>query len=232
MKMDDGNDMAKSDDVLKQWALRCLLPSPEEARLRAQLAWQVQARSKMLMPLIGETRRAVEAKLYRVALQAALTLPDICGSVEYPELKDNVAERYIRWCETHLACYHDQVDREFGTPYVNGEVIYNLRNNLLHGGKAAIDKAKFKRDETNVLDRLTLVVGMSEGTKVQAAIKSSDGLEHKVIILTVAELAHDICNAAEKSYHDHQAEFDRQLTPILDYSSVIPNGASAKGVMD
>ena len=230
--MDDENDVTKSDDVLKQWVLRCLNSSPEEARLRAQLAWQVQARSKMLMPLIGETRRAVEAKLYRVALQAALTLPDICGSVEYPELKDNVAERYIRWCETHLACCHDQVDREFGTPYVSGEVVYNLRNNLLHGGKAAIDKAKFKRDETNVLDRLTLVVGISEGLKFQMAVKSSDGRNHKTITLTVAELVHDICDAAEKSYHDHQAEFDRQLTPILDYSSTIPNGAFAKGAVD
>ena len=177
-------------------------------------------RSKMLGPLITETRKALDAKLHHVALQSALTLPDICGSVEYPELKDNIAERYIRWCEAHLECCPDRPGRENGVPNVSGEVIYNLRNNLLHTGCAKVDRSKFKRDETNVLDHLVLIVGSYEGLQMAAAVDVPNRPSVKAIITTVESLVHDICDAAEKSYAAHREEFDRQLSPVLDFSTV------------
>lgn len=177
-------------------------------------------RSKMLGPLIAETRQALDAKLHHVALQSALTLPDICGSVEYPDLKDNIAERYIRWCETHLECCSDRPGRENGVPNVSGEVIYNLRNNLLHAGCAKVDRSKFKRDETNVLDHLILIVGSYEGMQWAAAVDIPNRPRVKAIITTVEALVRDICDAAEKSYVAYRDEFDRQLSPILDFSKV------------
>lgn len=177
-------------------------------------------RNKMLGPLIAETRQALDAKLHHVALQSALTLPDICGSVEYPESKDNIAERYIRWCESHLECCSDRPGRENGVPNVSGEVIYNLRNNLLHAGCAKVDRSKFKRDETNVLDHLILIVGSYEGVQVAAAVDIPNRPSVKTIITTVEALVHDICDAAEKSYAGHRDEFDCQLSPILDFSKV------------
>lgn len=177
-------------------------------------------RSKMLEPLIAETRQALDVKLYHVALQAALTLPDICGNVEYPELKDNIAERYIRWCESHLECCSDRPGRENGVPNVSGEVIYNLRNNLLHAGCAKVDRSKFKRDETNVLDHLILIAGSYEGMQVAAAVDIPNRPSVKAIIMTVEVIVRDICDAAEKSYAAYRDEFDRLLSPILDFSKV------------
>ncbi len=174
----------------------------------------------MLGPLIAETRQALDAKLHHVALQSALTLPDICGSVEYPDLKDNIAERYIRWCETHLECCSDRPGRENGVPNVSGEVIYNLRNNLLHAGCAKVDRSKFKRDEANVLDHLILIVGSYEGMQWAAAVDIPNRPSVKAIITTVEALVRDICDAAEKSYAMYRDEFDRQLSPILDFSKV------------
>lgn len=92
------------DDALSESIIRGLFLNGVEGERCDLRLREVIRENKMLAPLIVETRQALDAKLFRVALQSALTLPDICGSVEYPELKDNIAERYIRWCEAHLEC--------------------------------------------------------------------------------------------------------------------------------
>ena len=46
-----------------------------------------------MLKLINEIRTSVKAGLFRCALGMALTLPDICGQVEYPKEK-SVGKRY------------------------------------------------------------------------------------------------------------------------------------------
>ena len=182
---------------------------------------QKMAGSPMLEALIAEMRRALDAKLYHVAILSALTLPDVCSCVESPELRDNIAERYIRWCDDNLDCCRDRPGRENGVPNVSGEAIYNLRNNLLHTGSAAVDQTKFKRDDTNYLNHLVLMAGVCEGLQVAANIDFPEymGIKaRKAIITTVEALVHSICDAAEICYREHRAEFDGGLSPILDFS--------------
>ena len=186
----------------------------------------------MLEALIAETRRALDAKLYHVAILSALTLPDVCSCVESPELRDNIAERYIRWCDDNLDCCRDRPGRENGVPNVSGEAIYNLRNNLLHRGSAAVDQTKFKRDDTNYLDHLVLTAGVYEGLQVAANIDFPEGLgikARKAVITTVEALVHSICDAAEICYREYKSEFDGSMSPILDFSKIdwakeVPNG--------
>ena len=219
--MGKGRELPAGDDsVLLKTVLQGLFPKGDALLQTRRQMRELGERSKMLEPLIAETRQALDVKLYHVALQAALTLPDICGNVEYPELKDNIAERYIRWCESHLECCSNRPGRENGVPNVSGEVIYNLRNNLLHAGCAKVDRSKFKRDEANVLDHLILIVGSYEGLQMATSVDIPNRPSVKTIITTVEALVHDICDAAEKSYAAHRDEFDRQLSPILDFSKV------------
>ena len=51
-----------------------------------------------------EIRAARKNGFARVALPAAIALPDICARVEYPELSSNkkVGERYKKWIQTFL----------------------------------------------------------------------------------------------------------------------------------
>ena len=44
---------------------------------------------------IQEARKCLDNGLYEAALALALTLPDICGQVEYPAIK-KVGERYTK----------------------------------------------------------------------------------------------------------------------------------------
>ena len=57
----------------------------------------------MIHKLIDEIEIALENNLYLVALNTALTLPDICGKAEYPQLK--TAERYKKWYDEYIGQY-------------------------------------------------------------------------------------------------------------------------------
>lgn len=172
----------------------------------------------MLFNLISETRKALDAELFHVALQSALTIPDICACVEYPKLKDNIAERYIQWCEAHLECCKDTYYRENSTPRISGEAIYNLRNNVLHAGHLDVEKRKFKRDPLDALDKLILVYGM-EGFHISTQVDLSavpGGRVVQGITTTVEALVNGICDAGEESYRAHQAAYDAQPDHLVD----------------
>lgn len=82
-----------------------------------------------------------EGNLY-AALSLALTLPDICASLEDPKGKSK--ERYERWCKQWL-------EPKFTTPalgrfpekiFVSAQDCYQLRCALLHSGSAEIPPEK------------------------------------------------------------------------------------------
>lgn len=82
--------------------------------------------------LVREIDAAVKGKLYSVALVALLTLPDICGSMEYGETEP-VRDRYIKWLETFgvlLWSSYQKKDVNFGPSDV-----YELRCRVLHQGE-------------------------------------------------------------------------------------------------
>ena len=54
--------------------------------------------------LVGETRKMLENDLYFVVLNSALTLPDICGKVEYPDERSSKS-RYIFWYDEKIGKY-------------------------------------------------------------------------------------------------------------------------------
>lgn len=99
----------------------------------------------------------------RVVLPAAISLPDICGKVEYPDLSGNknVGERYKKWVQTFLKgvcpiestlecleCQRNNTSEKFtcgdscqkqDETYDYGIVqlakrLYQLRNNVTHKG--------------------------------------------------------------------------------------------------
>lgn len=50
---------------------------------------------------IQEARKCLDNGLYEAALALALTLPDICGQVEYSAIK-KVGERYTKWIDNFM----------------------------------------------------------------------------------------------------------------------------------
>lgn len=102
----------------------------------------------MVNKLIEEINLALDNNLYLVALNTALTLPDICGKAEYPELK--TAERYKKWYQENIGQHEqrpDDKENNIDFPYLSDNVVYQLRCSLLHQGNPNIEKGKTGIDE-------------------------------------------------------------------------------------
>lgn len=79
----------------------------------------------MVERLINEVNIALENRLYLVALNTALTLPDICGKAKYPELR--TASRYKKWYQEHVGQYEKSTKSSNNMPYLSADVVYQLR---------------------------------------------------------------------------------------------------------
>lgn len=58
----------------------------------------------MVFRFVHDIRKALENELYFVALSSALTLPDICGKVAYPDERSS-RKRYILWYDEEIGKY-------------------------------------------------------------------------------------------------------------------------------
>ena len=98
---------------------------------------------------IEEIEFCLEHERYLAALSLALTLPDICGRAEYPTLGNT--KRYIQWYNQYMDQYkkgNTLYDQDM--PYLSGEVVYNLRNSMLHSGNPNVEKDKIKEEQSKV----------------------------------------------------------------------------------
>ena len=57
----------------------------------------------MLLKIIDDVNKALDAECYFSALSLVLTIPDICGKAEFPE--KGPTRRYIDWFDKHIAKY-------------------------------------------------------------------------------------------------------------------------------
>ena len=102
----------------------------------------------MIDQLLKDIEEAVRLKLYSVALIGLLTLPDICGAVEYGE-DVAVGERYLKWLnEFGKMMWRNEKDKKWFSP----EDVYELRCNVLHLGKVAKNNSDRRRIGISVPD--------------------------------------------------------------------------------
>jgi len=109
--------------------------------------------------LINDMYHALDANCYLAAPEVALTLPDICGKAEYPDKK--CGERYRDWYDEYVGEFEktplpDNAEDATEMPWLSGEVIYSLRNSLLHQGNPNIETKRIHQPE-NKIDYFELV---------------------------------------------------------------------------
>ncbi len=73
----------------------------------------------------------------KAALDIALSLPDICGSVAYPEVS-HIGKRYSRWYDEYIGKF-EKMPSEKPCPWLNGYVVWYFRNCLKHCWQTGID---------------------------------------------------------------------------------------------
>jgi hypothetical protein len=111
----------------------------------------------MMLQLIDDVNKALDAECYYSALTLVLTFPDICGKAEYPQER-STAKRYIDWYDKHIGKYEQCPCEQYQNmpmPYLSGEVVYSLRNSLLHQGTPNIDV--HLKDDNNKIDCFELI---------------------------------------------------------------------------
>lgn len=91
-----------------------------------------------LKSILHEIEKALDAKLYYLAIAVALSIPDICACLEFDPDKPAWADRktYTAWCSRNLA-------GKFKV--LTGDDLYNIRGGVVHKGRLEHQKLRFDR---------------------------------------------------------------------------------------
>jgi hypothetical protein len=138
-------------------------------------------------------RNSLENKNWYAALTLALTLPDICGRLEFPDKSSS--KRFIHWFNDYLLDEYT-LKNMWGTHvFLNGEDAYALRCAYLHQGEVNIEDQRVRK----VLSEFTFVIPPENGVIHRNQINNLLQLQVDIFCL-------DICNAIEKWVNNVSSE--------------------------
>lgn len=156
----------------------------------------------MIDRLVQEINTALDNGCYLVALSSALTLPDICGKAEYPD--ESSRSRYKKWYSEHIGQFEkpptdEENIKDFGCdmPYPSANVVYDLRNSLLHSGNPNLEEEK--KNITSF--RLIITKDYSIGGM------SSLGKGTRELDIAIRNLCFKLCDVARRFYHENKEKF-------------------------
>ena len=176
----------------------------------------------MMLQLIDDVNKALDAECYYAALALALAFPDICGKAEFPQEK-STAKRYKNWYDEQIGeferCPCGQC-QSMPMPYLSGEVVYSLRNSLLHQGTPNIDVNGIK-DNNNKIDLFELAIESKNPFDIYGDSASIyDGCK-RTYCVNVRRLCLILCISAKAYYERNKDKFNFFHYSIIDLDSAI-----------
>ncbi len=92
--------------------------------------------------IVTSIKRSLEVQLWMPALALALTLPDVCSQIEYPEYAGpgSTGKRYPKWFECWVKEKLFRIGHDGKEFPMSGEDCYAFRNAFLHVGEAKLQK--------------------------------------------------------------------------------------------
>lgn len=155
-----------------------------------------------MLDLINDIENALKNNCLRVALGMALTIPDICGQVEFPKL--NVGERYSKWCDKYLKNQGFKTTGNSGDKVITGDMCYKLRCSYLHSGNLELNQRK--NDDFPEF-HLLMCSKDDRGIYCEPLHKDLQGKD-LMITIDVRHLTLVLCNAAKEYYEKHEDKTD------------------------
>lgn len=101
--------------------------------------------------LLIQIEKSLDIGLYMIALQSALTLPDICGALEYPE--QGVGNRYKTWYTNY---YHELVQYPGIDQSLNADECYAFRCSFVHQASTKHKKLDYEIVFLNPMSNTTI----------------------------------------------------------------------------
>ena len=172
---------------------------------------------------VQSVRKAFNTGLYESALALALTLPDICAIIEYPNIT-LVGERYIKWSNSHIFIDNpSNVNENFA-----GAALYQLRCNFLHSGSSDIHKNSGSPTGQVYIKHFSLMKpkvnkeGSGELLVQAAVLKDTDTQEEIYAVkMNLRYIIEQICDTAELFYEGwgNKSDFDDHTVEFSDYGA-------------
>ena len=177
----------------------------------------------MVLKIIADIRKALENNLHFVALNSALTLPDICGKAAYPNCK--VGDRYKAWYDEFVGKYEVPPTNESGPDdtkmsYLSGEVVYSLRNSFLHQGTPNIEPEKIKAEE-NKIDNFSLIIGSKKKFDIYPDISGLGNGKIRTYSVNIRRLCIIIGASASAYYKENKSKFNFFNYTIIDWDQEV-----------
>ena len=165
--------------------------------------------------------RALDANCYLAALSIALTLPDICGKAAFPA-ETKVSRRYINWFDEHIGVYEKNLSggkSDDEIPYLSGEVVYQLRNSVLHQGTPNVEKDAIKKSQ-NKIDNFQLVIEQKNKFDIYSDSAGIINNKYREYRVNVRRLCLIVSKTAACYYNDNKEKFNFFNFSILDWDEV------------
>lgn len=153
---------------------------------------------------IDEIKKALDAGAYFAALALSLTLPDICGQIEYPGSK--VGVRYVKWYDKYVKPLYFIKDDVAPKRQFDGEMCYALRCSLFHSWNFKLPiKFRIHIDKANGVHNIH-----------DLYIESEDSL----VDLDAYGICYYIARAVQDFYYNHEKkeDFEKYDCVIIDES--------------
>lgn len=176
---------------------------------------------------IQEIEFNMKDRRWQSALALALTLPDICGGIAYPELVKRYRDgrvmtdrygnptrdtgtQYILWFDTYAAGFFLKTESS-EEPYINGERCWQLRCEYLHQNKGFVN--------TNDDHEVHFHLGLNCGSSICHLDSESNDGRLSNIRLDIQQMCSRLCMAARSYYDSYHQEKDFSLynTPVIDF---------------
>jgi hypothetical protein len=170
---------------------------------------------------IEAIRKDLKDKNWHGALFIALTLPDICGKIEYPNLSSE--KRYKDWFEKYMGAKYKYQN----TIFLSSSDCYALRCALLHEGSDDITKQRSQK----ILEKFIFMTGGPHCTYMQDNYINGQRVKTS-LQLRVDRFCEDICDSAEKWLEDiskNTAVMDRVQNTIKIYDPGVVYGGIKLG---
>lgn len=162
--------------------------------------------------IISEVRCCLDSGYYHAALALALTIPDICGRVEYPEYRIEYPEyrtksskRYVAWFNDHILVNYAKKftpEGEVSESYFNGDMCYSLRCKLLHEGNSHLEaKSTIVGGGEGCRFELWVSAGFSDSYgRIIYSIAGYEAVTVERVVLNAIDLCKALCRGAEQFF--------------------------------
>lgn len=183
-----------------------------------------------MLDKINDINIALNNKSYLSALALSLTLPDVCGKIEYPHFKNQNRKRYVAWFDDWVSHYFaDNTgwtdDYKAKNPIFTGKMCYSLRCSFLHDGNSDI-KNWGEQEDTDFYYSYEFELAVGGADKRGLSLENPNNHNSKIlktetVRVNIDKLCKCICLSAEKYYREKDPNiFKDHNIKLIDFNKL------------